>query len=427
MDEAVEAMVICPKCGFKNLRDESVCQNPSCQTVLELNGKVPPRQPVAPPAPPPSHPAPPEVGWFEEELTSPAPPLAPPKPAPAASQTAPPKPAPAASQTAPPKPVPAASQAAPPQAPPSQGARPQAARAQAPPRPRPVTAEEWAWLPPEPETQPVMPVVSAVPVVMDTNAQAEPQAEPQIDAAVPPASAPWQVACHRCGWPNDPTWIDCHHCETRLTLPPVPSTALEAAATRRPEPLPAVAGRERAARVLAAVVLLAVVGVVVVLATGPLRHRGTTATTRPAPSTPATALVAVRPSSVAASTESGERGARNVIDRNLTTYWSRLVPSSDVQPSLQFSFAQPVNLAELQIAAGASGDQFIARPRPQRVELHFSDGSTMQFTLADQRDYQKVAFPARRVTQLRLVILSTYPGSDAPRPSISEIRFLATR
>src|SRR6266568_5156215 len=162
MDEAVEAMVICPKCGFKNLRDESVCQNPSCQTVLELNGKVPPRQPVAPPAPPPSHPAPPEVGWFEEELTSPAPPPAPPKPAPAASQTAPPKPAPAASQTAPPKP------------PPSQGARPQAARAQAPPRPRPVTAEEWAWLPPEPETQPVMPVVSAVPVVMDTNAQAEP-------------------------------------------------------------------------------------------------------------------------------------------------------------------------------------------------------------------------------------------------------------
>ncbi|HEX9343713.1 MAG TPA: discoidin domain-containing protein, partial [Actinomycetota bacterium] len=223
------------------------------------------------------------------------------------------------------------------------------------------------------------------------------------------------------------TWIECHHCETRLTLPPAgPGRVTTGEAALQPGAPPA--GRERRERVvrlLAVVVLLAVVAVVVMVATRGLRHPHAAVAAKPAPGTAVASLVVVRPLTATASSESGERVARNVIDRNLTTYWSRHVPGTDAQPFLQFTFATPVKLTELQIAAGASGDQFIARPRPQRIALLFADGSSLNFSLADKRGFQKISFPPRSVGKFRLVILSIYPGTDLPRTSISEVKFLA--
>jgi hypothetical protein len=285
-----------------------------------------------------------------------------------------------------------------------------------PPRPRPLTAEEWAWLPPEREA------ARTGDAAATTDVNAEPQLEAETE--LPPVPAPWQVVCQQCGWPNDPTWIECHHCDARLTLPPAgpgPVTAGEAAPAGVPP-----ARWERAVRLLAVVVLLAVVAVVVLLATRGLRHPRAAVATRPIPSTGAASLVVVRPVTVTASSESGERVARNVIDRNMATYWSRHLPGTDVQPFLQFTFATPVKLTQLQVAAGASGDQFIARPRPQRIALVFDDGSSLSFTLADKRGFQKLSFPPRSVSQLRLVVLSSYPGTDLPRTSISEVKFLAS-
>jgi hypothetical protein len=172
-------------------------------------------------------------------------------------------------------------------------------------------------------------------------------------------------------------------------------------------------------------VLLALVAAVVVVTTRNLRHPRASSGGTTTPSTAPAALVVVQPSGVAASSVSGARLASNVIDGSLATWWSRRVPGTDVQPFLRFSFAQPVRLTELQIAAGAAGDQFTARPRPQRIALLFPDGSSLRFTLADKRGFQPVRFPPRSVTQLRVVILSTYPGTGLPRTSISEIRFLA--
>ncbi|HZD37068.1 MAG TPA: discoidin domain-containing protein [Actinomycetes bacterium] len=158
-----------------------------------------------------------------------------------------------------------------------------------------------------------------------------------------------------------------------------------------------------------------------------LRGRSSSNTAGTGATTPPPVLVQVTPARVAASTQSGSRIADNVVDGKLGTFWSRLVPSQDDQPFLRFSFDQPVELARLSIAAGASGTEFSKRPRPQEIELRFSDGTTLRTTLADKRGFQTVSFRAREVDRVRLVVLSTYPSSGPQRTSISEVRFFRVK
>jgi hypothetical protein len=149
---------------------------------------------------------------------------------------------------------------------------------------------------------------------------------------------------------------------------------------------------------------------------------GAAGTTAAAPT-----LVRVRPSGVTASTQSGSRVAANVVDGKLGTFWSRLVPSDDNQPSLRFSFSQRVQLGRVQIASGAAGAEFAKRPRPQEIELQFSDGTTLRTTLADKTGFQTVNFRPRGVDRVRMVVLSTYPSSGPQRTSVAEVRFFAVK
>jgi len=187
---------------------------------------------------------------------------------------------------------------------------------------------------------------------------------------------------------------------------------------------PSVRHRERRRALLrfgALVVVIVLVGGGLWLAS--VRGRSATTSTGPGGTAAAPSLVRVRPTGVVASTESGSRLAGNVVDGKLDTFWSRLAPSPDDQPFLRFSFDHPVDLGRVSIAAGASGSQFPKRPRPQDIELRFSDGSSLRATLADRRGFQAVTFSPRQVDLVRLVVLSTYPSSGAQRTSISEIRF----
>src|SRR6266542_2590503 len=84
-----------------------------------------------------------------------------------------------------------------------------------------------------------------------------------------------------------------------------------------------------------------------------VRGRSSSDTGATSPTAPPPALARVAPTSVAASSQSGSRVADNVIDGKLGTFWSRLVPSEDDQPFLRFSFARPVDLGRVTIAAGA--------------------------------------------------------------------------
>jgi hypothetical protein len=191
---------------------------------------------------------------------------------------------------------------------------------------------------------------------------------------------------------------------------------------------PSVRDRERRRALLrfaALTVVIVLVGVGLWVAS--TRDRSPTTVVGGATTLPARALTRVKPTGVTASTQSGSRIATNVIDNSLGTYWSRLVPSEDNQPSLRFTFGQTIDIARLQIAAGASGSEFSKRPRPQEIELQFSDGSTLRTTLADQPAFQIVSFSPRKVNVVKLVILSTYPSSGPQRTSISEIRFFAAK
>ena len=191
---------------------------------------------------------------------------------------------------------------------------------------------------------------------------------------------------------------------------------------------PSVRDRERhraLLRFVALTVVILLVGTGLWVAS--TRDKSPTTAIGGATTVPAQALTQVKPTGVAASTQSGSRIATNVIDNSLGTFWSRLVPSQDNQPSLRFTFGQTIDLARLQIAAGASGSEFGKRPRPQEIELRFSDGSTLRTTLADQPAFQTVSFNPRKVNVVKLVILSTYPSSGPQRTSISEVRFFAAR
>jgi hypothetical protein len=191
---------------------------------------------------------------------------------------------------------------------------------------------------------------------------------------------------------------------------------------------PSVRERERHRALLRFVALVAVIVLVGAgLWVASMRDKSPTTAIGGATTVPPPAPVRVKPTGVTASTQSGSRIATNVIDNSLGTFWSRLVPSQDNQPSLRFTFGQTIDLGRLQIAAGASGSEFGKRPRPQEIELRFSDGSTLRTTLADQPAFQTVSFNPRKVNVVKLVILSTYPSSGPQRTSISEIRFFAAK
>jgi len=178
---------------------------------------------------------------------------------------------------------------------------------------------------------------------------------------------------------------------------------------------------------------LAVVLVVfVVLAAGmiagarllrPDRGGGTAATTTG--SGRAKTFAEVRGVEVKASSESGSRKAALLVDGKPGTYWSRL--PTDQFATLSFSFAEPVRLGRIAIAAGASGGEFKLRHRPKTVELAFSDGTTLTKTLADQPEFQNIDFPPRPVERVTIKITEVFraprTGQNYRRTSIAEVRF----
>lgn len=222
-----------------------------------------------------------------------------------------------------------------------------------------------------------------------------------------------------------PVW---ERAKRRLPAAPAPAPAAPPGAVRE-EPVRKAPGtrsdeRQRALRRFGVLIaLIVVIGGGLWYATMRDKSAGGGASETTAPAT----LERVRPSAVEASSQSGSRVAANVIDGKLGTFWSRLVPSEDDQPFLRFSFTQPVQLGRVQIAPGASGAEFPKRPRPQEIELQFSDGTTLRTTLADKPGFQTVNFRPREVNRVRLVVLSTYPSSGPQRTSITEVRFFSVK
>jgi len=151
-----------------------------------------------------------------------------------------------------------------------------------------------------------------------------------------------------------------------------------------------------------------------------------TTTSRPAEAKTFT-LVSAAKVKVEASSESGSRKATLLLDGNLGTFWSR--DPIDQFATFSFSFAEPVQLGRIAIAAGAAGAEFKLRHRPKTLEFTFSDGSTLTKTLTDRPQLQNIDFPPRSVERVTMKIADVFQapntGSNYRRTSISEVRFFS--
>jgi hypothetical protein len=251
-----------------------------------------------------------------------------------------------------------------------------------------------------------------------------------------PELKPGQRPCPNCGWPVEASWKFCHHCATSLSMPRVRSEETGGERTSRWRRPPAGDrnfpndNRRRTRLAVSLVALVALVGAGVYAAINVLPTGSRSSSRETTTTIPRVVLVPVTGARmIEASTVSGSHVGELVLDGKPDTYWSRQAPSPDDTPHLIFQFKTQTKLARLDIISGASGDQFAKRARPKLIRLLFSDGLNLRFTLKDEHELQSIDFEPHQTRRVRIVVESTYPGSDpAPnrdRVSISEVSFFA--
>lgn len=432
-------MIVCQKCGFQNDNDATFCQNPSCQNYLEWSGEsVPTTQqprlgpdgrPVAPGSSGGTGPSGGSGGASGSGTSARG-------SGGGSSASGGPGGAgasgggagrPGNSTTA--RPSGSASGG-------GQGGRtdPEATQASGP-DPEALLVQPGSGPSPADGKSPraVKPAETRRPVEQTTK---KARAQQGAGASGVPELKPGQRPCPNCGWPVEASWKFCHHCATSLSLPRVRPEETGGERTSRWRRPPAGdrnfpddnRRRTRLAVWLVALVAVAGAGVyaaINVLPTGSRSSSGETTTT-----IPRVVLVPVTGARmIEASTVSGSHVGQLVLDGKPDTFWSRQAPSPDDTPHLIFQFRTQTRLARLDIVSGASGDQFAKRARPKQIRLLFSDGLNLRFTLKDQHDLQSIDFEPHQTRRVRIVVESTYPGSDpAPnrdRVSISEVSFFA--
>jgi len=125
------------------------------------------------------------------------------------------------------------------------------------------------------------------------------------------------------------------------------------------------------------------------------------------------ALGAQVEASSAASPADGKYGPPRAVDGNRGTRWAT---AADAQPPqwLELTFADPITIDTI-VLEQSSLDTLYANA--ERVELAFSDGSTVEAELEDRFDEQIIRFDERATGSLRITLISvfepkTYLGVD---------------
>jgi hypothetical protein len=378
-------MIVCQKCGTENQNDAKFCANPSCQSFLEWEGEA-----VQTTQQPAIGPGGPGAGAGAG--------------AGAAAPTRPSRAAGDGEATQPggldPEELLAKPSAAPPRRPRNPGqpsaVKPAEAKARPPEARRPGGASG-----------------------------------PAGDG--PPALKPGQSACPNCGWPIEAGWNFCHHCSTSLSLPKVGAGAPADRPSRSYSAgeRPLRTGGGRAVRVLVALVsAAALIGVGLAASRFlPSDKATSTAATTTTSTTEPRGLVALSGvKMVGVETQSGSHVGALAVDGKLDTFWSR-ASDGDSTPHLIVDFGRRVKLARVEIASGASGDEFAKRARPKSFRVVFDDDFQLTFTLKDQQEVQAIDFEPHATKRFRVVVQNTYPGGDPPpngeRTSIRELTFFA--
>lgn len=134
----------------------------------------------------------------------------------------------------------------------------------------------------------------------------------------------------------------------------------------------------------------------------------------------------VRPDSATAS--SAGRPAENAIDGLRNTSWAA-DGGDGVGQVLALHLARPTDLDRVGITNGASEgpEDFAANPRPERIRLLFSDGSAKEITLKDTADFQTFTVDATATTEVRLQVVSAYPGTGGGQLAIAEVELFGQK
>jgi hypothetical protein len=114
--------------------------------------------------------------------------------------------------------------------------------------------------------------------------------------------------------------------------------------------------------------------------------------------------------------------ADNAVDGQTDTAWR--VEGDGIGQYLQFAFARPLRITEIQLIPGYAKidpldgtDRFPQNRRVKRVRFEFSDGSQVEGAFADSPTLQAVRLPTPILTSsLRIVILETAPPAVAREP-----------
>lgn len=142
------------------------------------------------------------------------------------------------------------------------------------------------------------------------------------------------------------------------------------------------------------------------------------------PMTPAPTEAGWTWSSIAPSSDFGDKEYPTLQDGDLSSCWAEGVPGLGVGQWVKARFKRPVRLRELRILPGnnAYDAAFTQFARPKTLTAIFSDGSSATLRLRDAPMLQR--FPVSVTTRtVKFVIRSVYRGAVYPATCISEVEF----
>lgn len=131
----------------------------------------------------------------------------------------------------------------------------------------------------------------------------------------------------------------------------------------------------------------------------------------------------------AASSERNGHRAAKAVDGARNTYWAPAVSGNGRGEYLEFTFAEPVELAAVVISPGASDKrpEFLKQARPRLVKLNWAtkaEGArATQHELSDSADDQKIDIGISGITKLRLTVVSSYGVEPGRLVAVGEVEF----
>jgi hypothetical protein len=121
---------------------------------------------------------------------------------------------------------------------------------------------------------------------------------------------------------------------------------------------------------------------------------------------------------------------RVTIDGDPSTAWNDGVRGDPTGESLEYRFASPVQLTQIEVINGydkvvAEGDRFEQNARIRQMTIQTDAGETAT-ELQDTREPQSFAAEFGPTCQVTIVVDSIYPGAEFEDVALSEITFLGT-